>query len=90
MQLSIKYSTTDVKSKIWVWSTRYKDVIGPLGIPSLPVMEKKSVVQVKSTTSGSSREQSDDDEAEGETETNNMEPTDAKHVRSLSSVAGLV
>ncbi|KAI7992831.1 Kinesin-like protein KIN-14M [Camellia lanceoleosa] len=48
-------------------------------------MEKKSVVQVKSTTSGSSREQSDDDEAEGETETNNMEPTDAKRVRSFQS-----
>ena len=40
-----------------------KDVIGPLGILSLPIMEKKSVVQVKSMTSGSSREQSDDDEA---------------------------
>ncbi|CAL5408901.1 unnamed protein product [Camellia sinensis] len=33
-----------------------KDVIGPLGIPSLPVMEKKSMVQLKSTRSGSSRE----------------------------------
>ncbi|KAL7239227.1 hypothetical protein ACSBR2_005173 [Camellia fascicularis] len=62
-----------------------KDVIGPLGIPSLPAMEKKSVVQVKSTTSGSSREQSDDDEAEGETETNNTDPTDAKRVRRMLS-----
>ena len=59
-----------------------KDVIGPLGIPSLPSIQKKSEVQVRSTTSGSSGEQSDDDEAEGETDTTqNRDPTDAKRVR---------
>ena len=59
-----------------------KDAAGPLDIPSLPAMQKKSGVQVKSTTSGSSREQSDDDEAEGEAETmQNMDPADAKRVR---------
>ena len=59
-----------------------KDAIGSLGIPSLPSMQKKSEVQVRSTTSGSSGEQSDDDEAEGETETTqSRDPADAKRVR---------
>ncbi|KAA8544920.1 hypothetical protein F0562_019685 [Nyssa sinensis] len=63
-----------------------KDVGGLLGIPSLPAMQKKSGVQVRSTTSGSSREQSDDDELEGETETTqNMDPVDAKRVRRMLS-----
>ncbi|GFY90691.1 bZIP transcription factor family protein [Actinidia rufa] len=63
-----------------------KDVIGPLGIPSLPSIQKKSEVQVRSTTSGSSGEQSDDDEAEGETDTTqNRDPTDAKRVRRMLS-----
>lgn len=51
----------------------------PLGIPSL---QKKSPVQVKSTTSGSSRDQSDDDELDLDTETTqNMDPADVKRVR---------
>lgn len=59
-----------------------KDVGGPLGIPSLPAMLKKSGIPVRSTTSGSSREESDEDEIEEETEaTQNMDPTDAKRVR---------
>lgn len=49
----------------------------PVGIP---VFQKKSVVPVKSTTSSS--EQSDDDEADGETAgTDNAKPADAKRVR---------
>ncbi|XP_028118904.1 uncharacterized protein LOC114316446 [Camellia sinensis] len=43
-----------------------KDVIGPLGIPSLPVMEKKSMVQLKSTRSGSSREYCASDPADND------------------------
>nr|QOC69150.1 bZIP [Paeonia lactiflora] len=64
-----------------------KDAGGsPLGIPSLPAMRKKSIVQARPTTSGSSREQSDDDELEGETETNdNMDPADVKRVRRMLS-----
>ncbi|XP_059652768.1 light-inducible protein CPRF2 [Cornus florida] len=63
-----------------------KEASGPLGIPSLPAMQKKSGVQVKSTTSGSSRDLSDDDELEGETEsTENMDPADAKRVRRMLS-----
>lgn len=43
------------------------------------------MAQVRSTTSGSSGEQSDDDEAEGENEaTQNMDPTDAKRMRRYS------
>jgi len=45
-------------------------------------MQKRSGVPVRSTTSGSSREQSDDEEVEGENElTENMDPADAKRVR---------
>ncbi|XP_043712499.1 light-inducible protein CPRF2-like [Telopea speciosissima] len=63
-----------------------KVVRGPVGIPALPAMPKKSGVQAKPTTSGSSREQSDDDELEGETEiTENMDPADAKRVRRMLS-----
>lgn len=59
-----------------------KDSGGPVGIPSLPSVQKKPVVQVKSTTSGSSRELSDDDEAEGEAETTQgTDPADTKRVR---------
>ena len=59
---------------------------GPVGIPPLPAISKKYGVQVKSTTSGSSGEQSDDDEAEGENEsTQNMDPTDAKRMRRYST-----
>ncbi|PON73830.1 Basic-leucine zipper transcription factor [Parasponia andersonii] len=62
-----------------------KDANGPLGIPALPV-HKNSVVPLRTTTSGSSREQSDDEELEGETEiTENMDPTDAKRVRRMLS-----
>lgn len=54
-----------------------KDADGPIGVPTLP-MQKKSGL----TTSSSSREQSDDEEVEGETEiTENMDPADAKRVR---------
>lgn len=63
-----------------------KDSGGPVGIPSLPAVQKKAGVQVKSTTSGSSRDQSDDDEAEGEAETTQgMDPADTKRVRRMLS-----
>ncbi|KAJ4955054.1 hypothetical protein NE237_011837 [Protea cynaroides] len=59
---------------------------GPVGIPALPAMQKKPGVQAKPTTSESSRELSDDDEVEGETEnTDNMEPTDKRVRRMLSN-----
>lgn len=58
-------------------------VKGPLGIPALPaVLQKKSGVQIGRTTSISSREQSEDDDLDGETEiTDNMDPADVKRVR---------
>ncbi|KAJ8432768.1 hypothetical protein Cgig2_011691 [Carnegiea gigantea] len=56
-----------------------KDAGAPIGIPSLPSMQKKAAAQPKQTTSCSSRELSDDDEAEGENETTeNMDPADVK------------
>ncbi|KAK3021009.1 hypothetical protein RJ639_046039 [Escallonia herrerae] len=63
-----------------------KDVGEPLVITSLPAVQKKPEVQVKSTTSGSSREQSDDDDLEGDTETTeNVDPADVKRVRRMLS-----
>ncbi|KAI5566684.1 hypothetical protein POPTR_013G040700v4 [Populus trichocarpa] len=49
-------------------------------------MQRKSAVTVKPTTSVSSRELSEDDENEAETElTENMQPADAKRVRRMLS-----
>ncbi|KAI9383175.1 hypothetical protein POPTR_013G040700v4 [Populus trichocarpa] len=63
-----------------------KDANEPLGTPSLPSMQRKSAVTVKPTTSVSSRELSEDDENEAETElTENMQPADAKRVRRMLS-----
>lgn len=45
-------------------------------------MPKISEVRARSATSGSSRDQSDDEEIEGETETTeNKDPADVKRVR---------
>ncbi|KAL2234393.1 UNVERIFIED_CONTAM: Light-inducible protein CPRF2 [Sesamum indicum] len=58
----------------------------PVSLSPLPAVFKKSAAQVKSVTSGSSVEQSDDDEAEGENEaTQNMDATDAKRMRRMLS-----
>ncbi|WMV41583.1 hypothetical protein MTR67_034968 [Solanum verrucosum] len=62
-----------------------KDAGESIGIPPLPAVQKKPGIQVRSTTSGSSGEQSDDDEAEGEAETTqSTDPTDVKRVRRVS------
>lgn len=54
----------------------------PCGISAQSTTQKNSVVQVRQTTSGSSGEDSEDDEFEGETETTkNMDPADAKRAR---------
>jgi len=55
-----------------------KDTKVPVGTPS---MQKKPVVAVRPSTSGSSRELSDDEDAEGETSMNDLDPADAKRVR---------
>lgn len=63
-----------------------KDAGEPIGIPPLPAVQKKPGIQLRSTTSGSSREQSDDDEVEGEAETTqSTDPTDVKRVRRMLS-----
>ncbi|XP_020985942.1 light-inducible protein CPRF2 isoform X2 [Arachis duranensis] len=63
-----------------------KDAKAPIGIPSIPVIQKKPAVTARPSTSGSSREQSDDEEAEGETDLNdNMDPADVKRVRRMLS-----
>ncbi|KAH6783175.1 hypothetical protein C2S52_008134 [Perilla frutescens var. hirtella] len=64
--------------------TQVKDFGGTVGAPPLPAISKKSVAQVRSTTSGSSGDQSDDDEAEGET-AQNMDPADTKRMRRMLS-----
>ncbi|XP_027930705.1 light-inducible protein CPRF2 isoform X2 [Vigna unguiculata] len=63
-----------------------KDVKGATGICFSPFLQKKGVVAVRPTMSGSSREQSEDEEAEEEINmTGNMNPTDAKRVRRESA-----
>lgn len=58
-----------------------KDSNGLNGIPS-STTQTKNVAPMKSADSGSSREQSEDDEVDGETEiTENADPADAKRVR---------
>ncbi|XVF71908.1 hypothetical protein PTKIN_Ptkin12aG0077800 [Pterospermum kingtungense] len=58
----------------------------PCGISAVSNMPKKSAIQVRQTTSGSSREDSDDDELEGDTETtDNMDLADAKRARRMRS-----
>ena len=55
---------------------------GPLGIPALPPLQKRSGAQVGQPTSGSSRDESDDDDFEGDIEiTENMDPANAKRAR---------
>ncbi|XP_077240265.1 light-inducible protein CPRF2-like isoform X2 [Tasmannia lanceolata] len=59
---------------------------GSVGIPTLPFIPKNSGVQIGSAISGSSGEQSDDDDLEFETETtDNMDTTDVKRVRRMLS-----
>lgn len=63
-----------------------KPVLAPVVTPAIPAMQKKIVVQSRPATSASSREQSDDDDLEGETEiTDNMNPADVKRVRRMLS-----
>ncbi|KAE8010025.1 hypothetical protein FH972_006423 [Carpinus fangiana] len=66
--------------------SREKDSNGALGSTSLPAIQKKSGVPVRSTTSGSSRELSDDEEVEGENELiQSTDPADVKRVRRMLS-----
>ncbi|KAM2139401.1 hypothetical protein ACFX1Q_011319 [Malus domestica] len=64
-----------------------KNAHAPLGvIPSLPSTKYRSAIPVRQATSGSSREMTDDEEAEGETAMNeNMDPADVKRVRRMLS-----
>ncbi|XP_044482305.1 light-inducible protein CPRF2 isoform X1 [Mangifera indica] len=62
-----------------------KDSNGLNGIPSSTTLTK-NVASLKSANSGLSREQSEDDEIDGETETTqHMDPVDAKRVRRMLS-----
>ncbi|PHT52617.1 hypothetical protein CQW23_07079 [Capsicum baccatum] len=86
MEISFKHlvfsSFFSVGSGQKVTNVQDKDSGGPIGIPSLPPVHKNPGVQVKSTTSGSSREQSIDDEVERKAEmTQGMHPADVKRVR---------
>ncbi|XP_068495724.1 light-inducible protein CPRF2 isoform X2 [Phaseolus vulgaris] len=60
-----------------------KDAKEPTGIPCSHSLQKKPAVAVRPTISGSSREQSDDEDEISITE--NMNPTDAKRVRRESA-----
>ncbi|XP_039043558.1 light-inducible protein CPRF2-like isoform X2 [Hibiscus syriacus] len=56
------------------------------GISAVSTTQKNSRTQGRQTTSGSSREDSDDGELEGDTETTeNMDPADAKRARRMRS-----
>lgn len=64
--------------------TQQKADVGSLGTTPLPAMQGKSGVQVGQAASGSSREDSDDDEPEGDTEnTEGSDPVDDKRARRL-------
>ncbi|XP_011621614.1 light-inducible protein CPRF2 isoform X1 [Amborella trichopoda] len=66
--------------------TQDQSVAGPIGIPALPAVTKNVGAQVRATTSGSSREQSDDDDVEVDTELNEpVDPSDVKRVRRMIS-----
>ncbi|CAN1761450.1 Light-inducible protein CPRF2 [Linum perenne] len=63
-----------------------KDTDDPVEIPSLPATLKRSAVLMKSTASGSSRDQSEDDENDDEFATaDNSNPADVKRVRRMLS-----
>ncbi|KAL4364224.1 hypothetical protein GQ457_04G027740 [Hibiscus cannabinus] len=60
--------------------------VTPCGILAESTAHKKSGEQARQATSGSSREDSDSDELEGDTETtDNMDPADAKRARRMRS-----
>lgn len=66
--------------------TQQKADVGSLGTTPLPAMQGKSGVQVGQAASGSSREDSDDDEPEGDTEnTEGSDPVDDKRARRMLS-----
>ncbi|XP_065861043.1 light-inducible protein CPRF2-like isoform X2 [Euphorbia lathyris] len=59
---------------------------GSVSIPALSPMLRIQEVSVRQTTSGSSREDSDDDDLEGDTETNEqLGPSDEKRARRMQS-----
>ncbi|KAE9611970.1 putative transcription factor bZIP family [Lupinus albus] len=69
-----------------------KDAKAPVGIPSIPAMQKKPAAVIRPSTSGSSRDLTDDEEMEGETDMNdnmdpadNKDPADVKRVRRMLS-----
>ncbi|XP_068325294.1 light-inducible protein CPRF2-like isoform X2 [Pyrus communis] len=58
----------------------------PLGVSALPAAQRRTPVLSKQTTSGSSKEDSDDDDLEGDIEINeNMDPSDVKRARRMLS-----
>ncbi|KAK8918479.1 Light-inducible protein CPRF2 [Platanthera zijinensis] len=60
--------------------------IGTSVVSSMPLLQNSCGVQGRAATSGSSREQSDDDDLDGEAETGeNMDPSDAKRFRRMLS-----
>ncbi|KAI0511323.1 hypothetical protein KFK09_011952 [Dendrobium nobile] len=60
--------------------------IGTGVVPAIPLKQNSGFSQARTGTSGSSREQSDDDEFDGEAETaENMDPSDAKRFRRMLS-----
>lgn len=63
-------------------ATHPKADFRPLGSAVLPAVQGKPGAQVRQSTSGSSREDSDDDELEGDTETiEGLDPLDDKRAR---------
>lgn len=61
--------------------TQDKAISGSSGISSLPPVQKNPSTQAIPATSGSSRDQSDDEELEAETETTEHDPADTKRMR---------
>ncbi|XP_039027308.1 light-inducible protein CPRF2-like [Hibiscus syriacus] len=67
-------------------SKTHEQIEPDTGISAVSTKQKKSGTLVRQTTSGSSKEDSDDGELEGDTETTeNMDPADAKRARRMRS-----
>ncbi|WOL19645.1 light-inducible protein CPRF2-like isoform X1 [Canna indica] len=82
---SIADSRSPISDSLQLGSQTPVKGTGPGGVPALSVVQNPGV-QWRSATSGSSREQSDDDELEGDAETNdNIDPADIKRMRRMLS-----
>ncbi|KAH9785600.1 Basic leucine zipper 25 [Citrus sinensis] len=77
---------SELGSQAMATGTHPKADFRPLGSADLPAVQARPAAQVRQSTSGSSREDSDDDELEGDTETiEGLDSVDDKRARRMLS-----